>query len=83
MFRSLGWQELMICGCMLLPLLAAVFVAVALVSRGKRPAAPPATSGVPAGWNPDPTGRHELRYWDGAQWTQSVSDSGAQSNDPL
>ncbi len=27
-----------------------------------------------AGWNPDPTGRHELRYWDGSTWTDHVSD---------
>jgi hypothetical protein len=30
----------------------------------------------PAGWRPDPTGRHELRYWDGALWTMHVSDRG-------
>ena len=27
-----------------------------------------------AGWFPDPTGRHGARYWDGAQWTDKVSD---------
>lgn len=35
------------------------------------------------GWHPDPSGRHELRYWDGTQWTDSVSDGGNQSNDPF
>jgi hypothetical protein len=34
-----------------------------------------------AGWRPDPTGRHELRYWDGTTWTDHVSDQGAQSTD--
>ncbi len=36
-----------------------------------------------AAWHPDPTGRHELRYWDGTQWTEHVSDSGVQSTSPL
>ncbi len=34
-------------------------------------------------WYRDPTGRHEVRYWDGAQWTAHVSDHGQQSLDPL
>jgi uncharacterized protein (AIM24 family) len=36
-----------------------------------------------AAWHPDPTGRHELRYWDGNQWTEHVSDGGIQSVSPL
>ncbi|WP_257423984.1 AIM24 family protein [Nocardioides carbamazepini] len=36
-----------------------------------------------AAWHPDPTGRHELRYWDGSQWTDHVSDQGVQSTSPL
>ncbi len=40
--------------------------------------------GVPAAdWHPDPLGRHELRYWDGAAWTDSVSDGGEMSVDPV
>ena len=35
------------------------------------------------GWNPDPTGRHEYRYWDGGRWTDDVSDGGATSVDPV
>ena len=34
-------------------------------------------------WHPDPTGRHELRYWDGSTWTDHVADQGVQSMDPL
>jgi len=35
-------------------------------------------------WLPDPTGRHALRWWDGACWSTAVSDgSGAQADDPL
>ena len=34
-----------------------------------------ATEGrAPAGWFPDPTGRHGARYWDGTAWTDKVSD---------
>lgn len=36
-----------------------------------------------AAWHPDPTGRHELRYWDGSQWTDHVSDQGVQSTSPV
>lgn len=38
---------------------------------------------TPAGWHPDPTGRFELRYWDGATWTAHVSRGGQQAEDPL
>jgi uncharacterized protein YxjI len=35
----------------------------------------------PANWHPDPTGRHEFRYWDGMTWTHHVSDRGVTSLD--
>jgi hypothetical protein len=35
------------------------------------------------GWQPDPTGRHDYRYWDGSRWTDDVSDAGATSVDPI
>ncbi|QYJ05754.1 AIM24 family protein [Nocardioides panacisoli] len=38
---------------------------------------------IPADWHPDPTGKHELRYWDGNQWTEHVADAGVQATDPL
>ncbi|HEX6425750.1 MAG TPA: septum formation family protein [Acidimicrobiales bacterium] len=38
---------------------------------------------APPGWNPDPTGRHEYRYWDGTAWTDDVSDGGVAATDPL
>jgi hypothetical protein len=37
---------------------------------------------VPAGWYSDPSGRFELRYWDGGQWTEHVARGGAQYTDP-
>lgn len=32
-------------------------------------------------WYPDPSGRHELRYYDGVQWTEHVASHGRQSVD--
>ncbi len=40
------------------------------------------TPQTPPDWYPDPLGRHELRYWDGSQWTEHVSSHGRQSVDP-
>ena len=37
---------------------------------------------IPAQWYPEPSGRHELRYWDGVGWSDRVSDRGATSVDP-
>jgi hypothetical protein len=36
-----------------------------------------------ADWYPDPIGRHELRYWDGAAWSDNVADGGRTSVDPV
>jgi uncharacterized protein YxjI len=36
-----------------------------------------------AGWHNDPTGRHQLRYWDGGQWSHHVSDNGVAAIDPV
>jgi uncharacterized protein YxjI len=35
------------------------------------------------GWYPDPSGRHEHRFHDGAQWTPHVFSGGAPSVDPV
>ncbi len=37
---------------------------------------------APGGWHPDPLGRHEFRWWDGAIWTANVSDRGVAAVDP-
>jgi hypothetical protein len=36
-----------------------------------------------AGWWPDPLGRNEMRYHDGVNWTDHVSNRGTVSSDPL
>ena len=35
-----------------------------------------------AGWYADPTGRFEMRYWDGTRWTEHVGRGGQQFRDP-
>ena len=37
---------------------------------------------APAAWYPDPSGRYELRYWNGSAWTEHVSRNGQQFTDP-
>jgi hypothetical protein len=45
--------------------------------------APQAPVVAPAQWYPDPSGRHQYRYWDGTVWTTRVADEGVESNDSL
>jgi hypothetical protein len=35
------------------------------------------------GWFPDPTGRHDHRWWDGAAWTAHVADAGVAALDAI
>lgn len=54
-----------------------IAVGIVLVVRtqrkGGKALAPPQ---VAAGWLEDPSGRHQLRYWDGSSWSSIVSDEG-------
>lgn len=34
-------------------------------------------------WEPDPTGRHQYRWWDGQAWTDHVADGGRADIDPV
>ena len=36
----------------------------------------PGDDGTLAGWHRDPSGRHELRFWDGTRWTEHIIDEG-------
>jgi len=63
--------------------LASVRVKVTAAQSAPRlhvPAPPPpalvAPIARPADWLPDPTGRHEVRWWDGARWSEHVADRG-------
>lgn len=44
------------------------------ITRAQRPS---------RGWFPDPTGRHELRYFDGREWVAEVADAGVMGSDPI
>jgi len=55
-------------------------------STASTPGAPPSMPPLPPpprSWLPDPSGRHELRYWDGTKFTEHVADAGKISVDPL
>jgi hypothetical protein len=70
-----------------------VVLAIVIAARripARRPSPTPATQAggwsrgpAPAGWFPDPSRRHELRYWDGQRWTEHVVNRGAQAVDPV
>jgi len=45
-------------------------------------AQPAPSSDAPAAWYADPSGRFELRYWDGKEWTEHVARGGQQFTDP-
>ena len=44
--------------------------------------AAPSTPAVPADWYKDPSGRFEMRYWNGTKWTEHVARGGKQFVDP-
>ena len=52
------------------------------LARLHRRPAPAASNGTgegdaaPSGWYPDPSGRHEHRYWHEGRWTEHVADGG-------
>jgi Protein of unknown function (DUF2510)/Protein of unknown function (DUF3592) len=79
----------LVVGLMLTGVILAVVVAVRQRQGGRQSSTPAAQAGpwgqrvVSAGWFPDPSRQHELRFWDGQRWTQHVVDSGTRAVDPL
>lgn len=53
-----------------------------VTAAGSASTAPATSSGAPASWYADPSGRFELRYWDGKEWTEHVARGGQQFTDP-
>jgi Protein of unknown function (DUF2510) len=55
------------------------------VGLGEPPFEPPPVTPneVPPSWQPDPARRHDLRWWDGTQWTDHVVDAGRLSLDSV
>ena len=70
--------------CLLL-VIALPLVVVGLLTKRFRPPRPASPPLPPIGpqWAPDPSGRHEYRFWNGTSWTAQVSDHGALSIDAL
>ena len=57
-------------------------VIVLLVGAGRRRQPAAAGEPVPPGWFPDPSGRYQLRWWDGSAYTEHVSSGGVTGTDP-
>ncbi len=56
-------------------------IVAAQASASPAVAAASSAGAAPAGWYSDPSTRFEMRYWDGAQWTEHVSRAGKQFTD--
>jgi hypothetical protein len=62
-------------------LLTPLLVPVYMLARPRRTTVTGPAAGT--GWHPDPSGRHEMRYWDGRAWTTHVTDGGRPGSDPV
>ena len=79
--RNVPWLLAIVFGGMLAVAGFVMFI-VGIVRRGRAakppvtvvPVAPSTPVLPPAAWHPDPHGRHRLRYWDGATWTDHTAD---------
>ena len=76
--RGMEWWVGALLG--LLGCIGLVMVCVIKPNRNAIAIPPPSPN---AQWAADPTGRHELRMFDGRQWTANVSDRGVSGWDPL
>jgi hypothetical protein len=74
--------EYIIVAVVALPLWVGGLVLWWVTMKQRRPTTPNSAA-APAGWHADPTGRYELRYWDGQRWTEHVSRGGVPATDPL
>ena len=86
---NVGASELLIIVMIFALTLAPVVIIIMLIGGATRRrqsgtaawTAPAPTT--PPGWHSDPASRHELRWWDGNRWTESVSDQGLTGTDPV
>jgi hypothetical protein len=63
--------------------LLVILSGIAMRTAGPGAALKAAPVGAPAAWYPDPTRRHDLRYWDGVAWSPHVATAGRVSTDPV
>ena len=75
-----GVTEILVLFLLVLLPAAVIFAVVRLGLRGSGRSGTAPVAGAP-GWHPDPTGRHEFRYWDGRAWSDRVSDRGHEATD--
>jgi Protein of unknown function (DUF2510) len=66
----IGFLSLILCAVLLL--IARKTTKTVAASTANQPQIPH------SGWYPDPAAEHELRYWDGSQWTSRVEDGGVE-----
>jgi hypothetical protein len=75
-YGSLGWEVVGITAAD--PTIGANCY-TAVLKRAAPSLPPPADTAV--GWRPDPSGRFQVRHWDGVRWTQHVSTGGVSDSD--
>ena len=63
--------------------LLVILSGLAMKTSGSGSADKAAPVEVPAAWYPDPSERHDLRYWDGVAWSSHVATAGRVSTDPV
>jgi hypothetical protein len=87
--KRTGWAISILVGGFVPPiglLLAVIYLAAIRKRQVPAPEKSPAVGPGPlagAGWLEDPSGQHQLRYWDGVAWTSQVSNDGAVETSPL
>lgn len=79
---NIGLSEILVVFLLVILPAAVIFAVVRLGGRGSGRSGHAPVIGA-AGWHPDPTGRHEFRYWDGRGWSDRVSDRGHEAVDRL
>ena len=72
----IGFASLVLCAVLLVIARRTTKPPVSVHVPASLPTGAVAYSGAPAGWHPDPSGRFQLRYWNGAGWTDHVSTNG-------
>ena len=77
---GIGVPEVLVVFVLVILPAAVIFAVVRLGRRGSGRSGHAPVAGAP-GWHPDPTGRHEFRFWDGKAWTDRISDRGNEGMD--
>ena len=76
----MGGTEVLVVFLLVILPAAVIFAVVRLGIRGSGRSGQAPVAGAP-GWHPDPTGRHEFRFWDGEAWSDRISDRGNEGTD--